>query len=128
MTRRPVRGLAQNIEQPAPAPRPPGPPTILHPDGRTFYRDEADRLYYDEHRREVFSQSALRDLIERADERLQRAISSASPDPVLVGIANAPDVEFLRVLWGQNEYCWTDVHTVHARGRRAVLELPPKEY
>lgn len=127
MTRRPVRGLAANIEQPTPAPRPPGPPTILHPDGRTFTRD-AEGLYYSADRREVFSQSALRDLIERADERLWRAIGSASPDPVLVEIAAARTVGELTLIWIANQSGWTDVHTVHARGRRAVLELPPKEY
>lgn len=127
MTRRPVRGLAENIQQPTPAPRPPGPPTILHPDGRTFTRD-AEGLYYSADGREVFSQSALRDLIERADERLRRAISSASPDPVLVAIMNARSTEELHVVWGRHQSVWTDVHTVHARGRRAVLELPPKGY
>lgn len=127
MTRRPVRGLAANIEQPTPAPRPPGPPTILHPDGRMFTRD-AEGLYYSADGREVFSQSALRDLIERADERLQRAISSASPDPVLNLIASSRTDGELRALWMQYRDRWTPVHTVHARGRRAVLELPPKEY
>jgi hypothetical protein len=125
VTRRPVRGLAPIEAAPAPQ-RPPGPATILGPDGRTWTRD-ADGLYYDEHRREVFSQAALRDLIERADERLQRAISSASPDPVLVAIANAKTPERLHAIYSVNRVHWTDVHTVHARGRRAVLELPPKE-
>lgn len=126
MTRRPVRGLAP-IEAVPVNERPPGPAEILHPDGRTFYRDEAQGLYFDADRVEVFSQSALRDLIERADERLQRAISSASPDPVLVAIANAQTVRELHVTWAMELSRWTDVHTAAARGRRAVLELPPKE-
>lgn len=127
MTRRPVRGLAPIEAAPTPE-RPPGPPTILHPDGRTFTRD-AEGLYYSADGREVFSQSALRDLIERADERLKRAAAfQDDPDPILVEIATARTLERLKQLWFLNRDRWTDVHTVHARGRRAVLELPPKEY
>lgn len=127
MTRRPVRGLAP-IQAVPPKPRPPGPATILGPDGRTWYRDEVEHLYYDEHRREVFSQSALRDQIDRAHERLQAAIAKPDADPVLVRIANAGSRSALRAVWARYADVWSNVHTVHARGRRAVLELPPKEY
>ena len=127
MTRRPVRGLAP-IQATPPKPRPPGPATILGPDGRTWYRDEVEHLYYDEHRREVFSQSALRDQVDRAHERLQAAIAKPDPDPILVQIAAAPSRDVLIAVWAIHQAAWTDVHTVHARGRRAVLELPPKEY
>jgi hypothetical protein len=126
MTRRPVRGLAPIQAAPVNA-RPPGPATILGPDGRTWYRDEAEGLYFDEHRREVYSQAALRDLIDRAAERLQAAISSGTPaDPVLVLIRSAKTVEELHAVWNSCQSAWTSLHTVHARGRRAVLELPPK--
>lgn len=125
MTRRPVRGLAPIEAAPAPE-RPPGPATILAPDGRTFTRDESG-LYYDEHRREVFSQAALRDLIERADKRLRRATSRPDCDPVLVLIRNAQTTEQLHAVWNSCQSVWSTAHTVHARGRRAVLELPPRE-
>jgi hypothetical protein len=78
--------------------------------------------------REVYSQSALRDLIDRAHERLQAAIAKPDPDPVLVQIANARTVDELRGLWWENGPPWSHEIVVHARGRRAVLELPPKEY
>jgi len=95
MTRRPVRGLAP---QPArePAPRPPGPPSIQHPDGRTFTRAE-DGLYYCPAGAEVFSQSALRDLLDRARERLDRAC--ATGDPLMTAIRAASTTERLRELW-----------------------------
>lgn len=122
MTRRPVRGLAP---QPTPtsAHRPPGPATILGPDGRTWTRDE-DGLYYDERRYEVFSQSALRDLIERAGERLRRATAGARPDPVMVAIANARTDDDLRKIWPSARL---NFHRAAVLGRRAVLELPPRE-
>jgi len=120
MTRRPVRGLAP---QPArePAPRPPGPPSILHPDGRTFARAE-DGLYYSEDGREVFSQSALRDLIDRAGERLARDIARTG-DPILIAISLASSYEALRALHDANANAWTSAHTTAARGRRAALEV-----
>lgn len=121
-TRRPVRGLAP-IQAARAAPRPPGPATILGPDGRTWYRDEAEGLYYDQARTEVFSQSALRDLIERTQERLLRAIARPGPDPNLVRIANARTVEELRALWQGIDTVYRPI----LRGRRAVLELPPRE-
>lgn len=124
MTRRPVRGLAP-IEATPPKPRPPGPATILGPDGRTWYRDE-DGLYYDEHRREVFSQSALRDQIDRAHERLERDVTRTR-DPILYAIAQARSVDELTRIWKTSPN-WSSTHTIAARGRRAMLELPPKEY
>jgi hypothetical protein len=125
MTRRPVRGLAPIEAAPVNA-RPPGPATILGPDGRTWYRDEAEGLYFDEHRREVFSQAALRDLIERAQERLRRDIARTE-DPVLTAIVAARSYDELRALHDENAAGWVNAHTTAARGRRAVLELPPKE-
>jgi hypothetical protein len=122
MTRRPVRGLAP-IEDAPPKPRPPGPATILGPDGRTWYRDEAESLYYDEARREVFSQSALRDLIERTTTRLKRDIARTE-DPVLRAIATARFVGELRELW---PLAAGPAARAHILGRRAVLELPPRE-
>lgn len=124
MTRRPVRGLEHHVPPP-PAPRPPGPATILGPDGRTWYRDEDEGLYYDEGRREVFSQAALRDLIERAAERLGRDIARTG-DPILVAISLSSSYAALRALHGANADAWTSAHTAAARGRRAVLELPPR--
>jgi hypothetical protein len=125
VTRRPVRGLAP-IEAAPVKPRPPGPATILGPDGRTWHRDE-DGLYYDEHRREVFSQAALRDLIERAGERLAREVRRSDADPVVVAIARARTVTELNNVWHGRVTAWTEEQAAAARGRRAVLELPPKE-
>lgn len=121
MTRRPVRGLAPQ-EPSEPAPRPPGPTEILHPDGRRFYRHE-DGLYYEEMGREVFSQSALRDLIERADERLKRDLNRG-PDVLLTAILKARNVQELRNLW---PLAPTRAQRAYILARRAVLELPPKE-
>jgi hypothetical protein len=122
VTRRPVRGLAPIQAAPVNA-RPPGPATILGPDGRTWYRDESDQLYYDEARHEVYSQSALRDLIDRAAERLARQVVQRGADLILIGISRATSVAELRAAWVSS---WTDVHVAAAHGRRAVLELPPK--
>jgi hypothetical protein len=127
MTRRLPRGLAPIVPAPVP-PRPPGPPTILGPDGRTWTRatdGEWEGLYLDETGREVFSQAALRDLIERADERLAREVVRTA-DPVLVELARCQTVERLHSTYLMYRHHWTDLHTVHARGRRAVLELPAK--
>jgi hypothetical protein len=129
VTRRPVRGLAP-IEPAPPPPRPPGPPTILGPDGRTWTRaaeGEWAGLYLDETGREVFSQAALRDLIERAQERLEREIRVGEFDPVLIAIAATQSPERLRKVYDAYRDRWTDVHTAAARGRRAVLALPPRE-
>jgi len=123
-SRRPVRGLAPIQAAPVNA-RPPGPATILGPDGRTWTRD-TDGLYYDEHRTEVFSQSALRDLIERAAERLLRDVLRTR-DPVLRDIANARTVSELNNIWHGRVTAWTEEQAAAARGRRAVLELPPRE-
>lgn len=122
MSRRPVRGLSV-VPAVAPAPRPPGPTEILGPDGRVWLRHE-DGLYYDEEQTEVFSQAALRDLIDRAAERLLRAIARTE-DPTLRAIANARTVERLRELWPM--WAGSSIHRSAAYGRRAVLELPPRE-
>jgi hypothetical protein len=84
-------------------------------------------LYYDETRTEVFSQAALRDLIDRAQERLLREIQRPDPDPVLLAIVAARSYDELRALHDENAAGWVNAHTTAARGRRAVLELPPKE-
>jgi hypothetical protein len=122
MSRRPVRGLGHHAPAAA-APRPPGPATILGPDGRVWLRHQ-DGLYYDEEQTEVFSQGALRDLIARADERLRRAITRRPADPMLRAIAHARTTGELRTLWRS---AGTSVHRTAIYGRRAVLELPPKE-
>jgi hypothetical protein len=125
MTRRPVRGLAPIQAAPVNA-RPPGPATILGPDGRTWHRDETEGLYYDEARREVYSQAALRDLIDRAAERLLRAMSRPRANPLLRPIATARSVAELERLYRVYRDHWSDELTTAALGRRAVLELPPK--
>jgi hypothetical protein len=121
MTRRPVRGLAL-IKAPDVVLRPPGPTEILGPDGQQWQRHQ-DGLYYNEDCSEVFSQSALRDLIERSAERLERDIARTE-GPVLRVIANARTVDQLRALWS---LAAGPAARAHILGRRAVLELPPKE-
>jgi hypothetical protein len=115
MSRRPVRGLEHHAPT-VPAPRPPGPATILGPDGRDWHR-HPDGLYYDAAETEVFSQSALRDQIERAAERLLRAIATTE-DPILRQIANARTKTELRAIWHRAEVR----HRPAIHGRLAVLE------